>query len=133
MAEKDLSGVKVAIVLTNDFEQVEMTEPRKALEDAGAKTTIISPKPGTVQGFKHDVKADTFPVDMTLDEAGGSESRRKGRGARRRAKRNRDAHSRPHRRQRPPLLRSPAEADRRRHAVRRQYRTNRPAGREFQE
>lgn len=69
MAENDLSGMKVAILLTNDFEQVEMTEPRKALEDAGAKTTLISPKGGTVQGFKHDVKADTFPVDMTLDEA----------------------------------------------------------------
>ena len=69
MAEKNLSGMQVAILVTDDFEQVEMTEPRKALDQAGAKTTLISPKPGTVQGFKHDVKADTFPVDMTLDQA----------------------------------------------------------------
>jgi protease I len=69
MAEKNLNGMKVAILLTNDFEQVEMTEPRKALGEAGAKITLISPKAGTVQGFKHDEKADKFPVDMTLDHA----------------------------------------------------------------
>ena len=69
MAERDLSGIRVAILVTNDFEQVEMTKPRKALEDAGAKTVIAAPKSGTVQGFNHDVKADTFPVDLTLDEA----------------------------------------------------------------
>lgn len=69
MAEKDLNGVKVAIVVTDDFEQAEMTDPRKALQEAGAKTVILSPKAGTVQGFKHDVKAETFPVDMTLDQA----------------------------------------------------------------
>jgi len=69
MAEKDVKGMRVAILVTNDFEQVEMTEPRKALEEAGAKTTLISPKPGKVQGFKHDEKADSFPVDTTLDQA----------------------------------------------------------------
>jgi protease I len=69
MAEKDLSGMKVAILVTDDFEQVEMTEPRKALEEASAKTVIIAPKSGTVQGFKHDNKADTFPVDLTLEKS----------------------------------------------------------------
>ncbi len=69
MAEKDLTGMRVAILATNDFEQPELTEPRKALDQAGAKTTIIAPKPGTIQGVHHDVKGDTFPVDMTLDQA----------------------------------------------------------------
>jgi len=69
MADQELNGMHVAILLTNDFEQVEMTEPRKALQEAGAKTTLISPKAGKVQGFKHDEKADAFPVDTTLDQA----------------------------------------------------------------
>jgi protease I len=58
MAEKDLGGMKVAIVVTNDFEQVELTEPRRALQEAGAKTVIVSPKPSTVQGFKQFVTVD---------------------------------------------------------------------------
>ncbi len=69
MTKKQLDGMKVAILVTDYFEQSEMTEPKKALEDAGAKTMIIAPKPGKVTGFKHDVKGDTFPVDMTLDKA----------------------------------------------------------------
>jgi protease I len=69
MAEKDLKGMKVAILVADNFEQSEMTEPKKALEAAGAKTTIISPKRETVRGVNHDVKADAFKVEMTLDEA----------------------------------------------------------------
>lgn len=69
MAEKKLEGLKVAILLTDNFEQVEMTEPRKALEEAGATTTLIAPHSGTVQGFHHDDKADTFPVDVSLEDA----------------------------------------------------------------
>ncbi len=69
MADKDVKGMKVAILVAEDFEQSEMTEPRKALDEAGAKTTLISPKSGSVHGVKHDEKADTFKVDMTLDEA----------------------------------------------------------------
>jgi len=69
MAEKKLSGMQVAILVTNDFEQVELTEPKKALEEAGATTTIIAPKAGRVQGMRHDEKADTFPVDLTLEHA----------------------------------------------------------------
>lgn len=64
-----LNGLRVAILLTDDFEQVEMTEPRKALEQAGAQTQIISVKPGQVTGMNHDVKADSFKVDMTLEQA----------------------------------------------------------------
>jgi protease I len=69
MAGKNLEGMNVAILVADDFEQSEMTEPRRALEEEGAKTTLISPKGGTVQGVKHDEKADSFRVDMTLDEA----------------------------------------------------------------
>lgn len=69
MQGNTLNGLRVAILVTDDFEQVELTEPKKALEQAGATTKIISPKAGQVQGMNHDVKADTFPVDMTLDQA----------------------------------------------------------------
>lgn len=69
MQGNTLSGLRVAILVTDDFEQVELVEPKKALEQAGATTKIIAPKAGQVQGMNHDVKADTFPVDMTLDQA----------------------------------------------------------------
>src|SRR5258708_14467629 len=66
---KQLQNVRVAILVADDFEQVEMTEPRKALDEAGAMNTLISPKPGQVTGMKHDVKSDAFKVDMTLEQA----------------------------------------------------------------
>lgn len=69
MAEKKLEGKKVAILVTNDFEQVEMTKPRQALDDAGAETYLISPAEGEVQGMNHDVKANRFKVDVPLDDA----------------------------------------------------------------
>jgi protease I len=65
---QDLSGCKVAILVVDGFEQVEMTEPRKALQQAGAHTTLISQKPGQVQGFNHTDKADKFDVDKTFDD-----------------------------------------------------------------
>ncbi len=68
-----LSGFKVAVVLTNGFEQVEMTEPRKALENAGAKVQLIAPEKGKVTGWNHDNKADQFNVDISLDEAQADE------------------------------------------------------------
>jgi protease I len=64
-----LDGLKVAILVSDDFEQVEMTAPREALQKAGAQVTLIAPKPGQVTGFHHDQKGDAFPVDQTLDEA----------------------------------------------------------------
>ncbi len=64
-----LDGMRVAIIVTDDFEQVEMTEPREALDQAGAKTVLISPKSGKVTGMNHDVKADSFDVEMSLDQA----------------------------------------------------------------
>lgn len=68
-----LDGMRVAILVSDDFEQIEMTEPRKALEQAGAQTTLIAPKGGQVQGVNHDEKADRFNVDMTLDQANPSD------------------------------------------------------------
>jgi protease I len=69
MADRTLNGMRVAILVTDDFEQVEMTEPRKALQGAGAETVLIAPHSGTVQGVNHREKADKFKVDQTLDEA----------------------------------------------------------------
>lgn len=67
--EKKLNGKKVAILVADGFEQVELTEPRKALEEAGAKTEIVSPADEVVQGWNHDEKADSFTVDMPLKRA----------------------------------------------------------------
>ena len=64
-----LDGKKVAILVTDGFEQVEMTEPRRALEDAGAETKIVSLKTGQIQGLHHMEKGDKFDVDFALDEA----------------------------------------------------------------
>jgi protease I len=69
MAKKTLQGLRVAILATDGFEQVELTEPRKALEEAGAETSVIAPKSGKIQGMKHHDKADKIEVDMTLGEA----------------------------------------------------------------
>jgi protease I len=65
----DLQGKKVAILVADDFERVEMVEPRKALEEAGAQTMIISPADGQVQSMNHDEKADKFNVDVLLNQA----------------------------------------------------------------
>jgi protease I len=68
MARK-LDGKKVAILVTDGFEQVEMTKPREALDEAGAETKIVSLKPGKIQGMHHADKSDKFDVDLTLNEA----------------------------------------------------------------
>jgi protease I len=69
MKDKSVANVRVAILVTNDFEQSEMTEPRQALKDAGFQTTLIAPKSGKLQAMKHDLKADYFDVDLTFDKA----------------------------------------------------------------
>jgi protease I len=62
-----LDGKKVAIlVATEGIEQVELTEPRKALEDAGATTQLISTETGEAQAFNHLDKGDTFPIDAVV-------------------------------------------------------------------
>ena len=70
---EDLKGKRVAIIVTDGFEEIEMTSPREALEKAGAKCVLIAPKDGEVQGFKHHDKADKFKVDMTLANANAGE------------------------------------------------------------
>lgn len=65
----DLKGLKIAILVTDGFEQVELTEPRKALDQAGAQTQIVSPKNDQVRGWKHTEWGDAFPVDVPLDRA----------------------------------------------------------------
>ncbi|WP_395349325.1 type 1 glutamine amidotransferase domain-containing protein [Variovorax sp. UC122_21] len=64
-----LDGMTVAILVSDGFEQVEMTEPRKALETAGAKTQVVSPLDGSVRGWNHHDPADTFEVDVPLKTA----------------------------------------------------------------
>jgi protease I len=59
----------IAFLLTDGVEQVELTEPRKALEAAGAKTVIVSPAKGEIQGMNHHEKGDKFTVEITLSEA----------------------------------------------------------------
>src|ERR671914_328724 len=66
---ENLKGVKVAILVTDGFEQVELVEPRKALDDAGANTSIVSPKPDQVRGWNFTDWGDNFPVDVALDRA----------------------------------------------------------------
>ena len=69
MASNVLEGKKVAILVANGFEQVEMTEPREALENAGAGTALISPEDGEVKGMNHEEPGDEFDVDVRLDDA----------------------------------------------------------------
>ena len=68
-----ITGKKVAILVAEGFEQMEMTGPRKALEEAGAETAIVSPAKDEVQGWKHFDKADRFNVDVALDDASADE------------------------------------------------------------
>lgn len=69
MAEHDLNGLRVAILATDLFEEQELTEPKKALENAGARTVVIAPKAGEIQAVRHDKKTVKVKVDMTLDQA----------------------------------------------------------------
>lgn len=66
---KNLQGLKVAILIADGFEQVEMVEPRKALDKAGASTRIVSPKAGKVRGWNFTEWGERFPVDVTLEHA----------------------------------------------------------------
>ncbi|HKP89737.1 MAG TPA: type 1 glutamine amidotransferase domain-containing protein [Thermoleophilaceae bacterium] len=64
-----LDGRKIAFLATDGVEQVELTEPRKAVEQEGAETQLVSLEEGEIQGFEHLDKADRFPVDVTVKEA----------------------------------------------------------------
>jgi protease I len=64
-----LEGKRVAFLAAEGVEQVELEEPRKAVEEAGGSAELISLESGEVQAFNHLDKADTFPVDKTVSEA----------------------------------------------------------------
>ena len=64
-----LQGQKIAFLATTGVEQVEYTEPRKAVEQAGADAELISLQPGEIEAWKHFDKGDRFPVDKTVDQA----------------------------------------------------------------
>jgi protease I len=65
----ELQGLRVAFLVANEgIEQVELTDPWSAVEQAGGSPELIAPKAGQVQGFNHLDKADTFPVDRTTRE-----------------------------------------------------------------
>jgi protease I len=66
---KQLSGKKVAILVEDGFEQVEMTSPKEALEAAGAKTYIVSPKADKVKGWEHTKWGQEFLVDVAIEQA----------------------------------------------------------------
>ena len=72
MAEQ-LRGKKIAFLATDMFEQLELTEPWKALEQAGADLELVSLKSGEIQGFNHYDKADKFKVDRTVEEVSAAD------------------------------------------------------------
>ena len=69
MSTRALQGKRVAILVADGFEQIELTEPKAALDAAGAETQIISPATHQVQGWNHFDKGDRFQVDVSLDQA----------------------------------------------------------------
>ena len=66
---KDIKGKKVAIITEHGFEEVELTSPKKALEEAGAIVHIISAQKGSVKAWAHDHWSIELPVDVALKEA----------------------------------------------------------------
>ena len=69
MADKTLDGIKVAILVTDGFEQVELMEPRKALDREGAETQVVCPHDGKVRGWNLTDWGDRVKVDLVLDQA----------------------------------------------------------------
>jgi deglycase len=65
----ELKGRTIAVLATDGVEQVELTEPAKALKDAGANVEVVSDKQDKIQGFNHHDKASTIPVDRPLEKA----------------------------------------------------------------
>jgi len=73
MPESPLAGMRVAVLATDLFEQAELIEPKKALQEAGAQVTVISPKQGEIQGVQHDKKDQKIKVDLALDQANAND------------------------------------------------------------
>jgi protease I len=68
MTMSELSDFRVAILATDGVEESELIEPMQALQDAGAHVSVVSPKGGQIQGFRHDEKSLKVSVDRTLDQ-----------------------------------------------------------------
>lgn len=69
MANQQLNGLKVAILATDGVEQVELLQPREALQNAGAQTQVVSPKSGKIKGWDHTKWGQEIPVDVELNQA----------------------------------------------------------------
>lgn len=69
MGNVSLQGLRVAILVTDGFEQVELEKPRAALDEAGAETVVVSPKNRTVLGMNHIDKGDEFIVDQQIEHS----------------------------------------------------------------
>lgn len=67
--DANLQGMRVAILVTEGFEQAEFTAPKEALEKEGVITQVVSLQPGKVQGFNHHDRGDQFDVDLTFAQA----------------------------------------------------------------
>lgn len=68
-SQPQLRDKKIAILVTDGFEQIELTSPRDAVTKLGAEADILSDKPGDVRGWHHTEPADAFPVDNTFEKA----------------------------------------------------------------
>lgn len=73
MANQNLQGKKVAILATDGFEQSELLQPRKALDDAGATTKVVSPVEGKIKGWNHKDWGQEVPVDIPLSSANAND------------------------------------------------------------
>jgi protease I len=73
MANQNLQGKKIAILATDGFEQSELLEPRKALDQAGATTKVVSPSEGKIRGWNHKEWGQEVPVDLTLNSANSND------------------------------------------------------------
>lgn len=69
MSENDISGKKVAFLLTDGVEQVELTSPWDAVKKAGGEPVLVSPKTGSIKGFNGTEPGDEFPVDVAVSDA----------------------------------------------------------------
>jgi protease I len=73
MGSESISGKRIAFLATDGFEQIELTEPWTAVENAGGKPELVSIKSGKIQGVNHDEKADQFSVDHVVGDVSAEE------------------------------------------------------------
>ena len=71
--DRNLNGKRVAILATDGFEQAELIEPKRALEEAGAQTTVVSLKSGEIKGWNEKDWGESIAVDKTIDEISADE------------------------------------------------------------